>query len=519
MSDIHFQYPKYNELNPASCRSVAIENKYPEFWQYLNNKYSSKQVTFAEMLYLFYNDMEEPPRCICGGRTKFLGFKRGYRDHCSYACRYNDPSVKEKTKMTNIRLYGVANPMYSAEIRQKLRNTVRERYGVDNVFQSQESKNKARQTNIERYGTEYANQSESVKEKIKISKQSNIIEKYPDILDIDGNIYTMKCPDSTCRECKDKQFKISSSVLYDRVRLHADLCTNRSPVGAHIRNTSLEIFVKNILDEYHISYITNDRSVLDGKELDIYIPDYNLAIECNGVYWHSQYDSKYHYDKWKRCKDKGIMLMSIWEDWIDNKPEIVRNIILSKLGIYRERIYARSCRVRVVSAREVRIFLDNNHIQGFCNSTYKYGLYYNDELVSLMTFGSYRKSILGKDNGWELLRFCTKADIQVVGGAEKLLNHFHKEHPGDIISFSSHDISNGNLYRKLGFEKAGETQTTYWYVHSRTHKRYHRSSFMKKELIKKGWDPKMTEEQIMIQTDYFRIYDSGQDKYIKKYSI
>ena len=107
--------------------------------------------------------------------------------------------------------------------------------------------------------------------------------------------------------------------------------------------------------------------------------------------------------------------------------------------------------------------------------------------------------------------------MQVVGGAEKLLKHFREKHPDDpIISFASHDISNGNLYIKLGFKPANEIQSVYWYVHNQTHRRYHRTSFTKNVLVKMGYDPKLTEEQIMMTTDYLRIYDSGLTKYVLK---
>ena len=176
------------------------------------------------------------------------------------------------------------------------------------------------------------------------------------------------------------------------------------------------------------------------------------------------------------------------------------------------------CRIKKVNSNDAKKFLNENHIQGFCSSTYKYGLYYHDELLSLMTFGRSRKTIMGDGrDGWELLRFCNKLNTHVIGGARRLLTHFCNEHPaGDIISFASHDISNGHLYEVLGFDYAGETHSSYWYVHNQSHERFHRSSFMKKDLVRKGYDPSLTEEQIMMQTDYLRIYDSGQSKWLQE---
>lgn len=516
-------YPKFEELNPANCREVSIRIHYPEFYDYLKERYKGKQLPFAEMLYLFYHNLDNPPTCcVCGGKTKFIGYNKGYREFCSCKCMNSCQDIQERKRATSLRNFGTPIPMQSEEVRKRIMETNMERYGVKNTFQSKELMERAKQTCLKKYGTKYANQSEEVKEKIWEAKFNLALDKYDGVMDVlkgnnRGSIYRIKCQDPTCALCENKVFEIRSDVLRSRLQLHVDICTKRYPVGVHIKNTKLEIFVHKLLDEYGIEYEVNNRKILLGKELDIYIPSKKLAIECNGIYWHSLYDSKYHYEKWKLCNEQGIQLLSIWEDWITNKPEIVRSIILSKLGIYKCSIGASKCKLKMVKSEDVRKFLNDNHIQGFCNSTYKYGLYYQGELVALMIFGKENNASSKKLSGWTLLRFCNKINTHVVGGAERLLTHFCKDHPtGDIISFASHDISNGRLYEKLGFEYISEMQSCYWYVHNQSHQRFHRSSFMKKELVRKGYDPSLTEEQIMIQTDYLRIYDSGQSKYILK---
>lgn len=517
------EYPKFEDLTPANCREVSMSIHYPEFCEHIKERYKGKQLTFAEMIYLFYHNLDNPPVCgICGSKTKFIGYTKGYREFCSHKCMNSCKDVQERKKATSLKNFGTTSPMKSKEIRRKIIETNIQRYGVENAFQSKELMKRARQTCLKKYGTEYANQSEEVKEKIWEAKFNIALDKYEGIIDVIkgdecGSIYKMKCPDPSCNLCNSKVFEIRSDVLRSRLQLHTDICTTRYPVGSHIKNTNLEIFIQQILNEHHIEYETNNRTILSGKELDIYIPSKKIAIECNGVYWHSMYDSKYHYEKWKQCESKGIQLISVWEDWITNKPEITRSIILSKLGIYEFRIGASKCKVKKVNSKETRKFLDANHIQGFCNSTYKYGLYYRDELVALMTFSKENNASSKNKSGWTLLRFCNKLNTHVVGGAQRLLTRFCKDHPtGDIISFASHDISNGHLYEVLGFEYIGEMQACYWYVHNQSHQRFHRSSFMKKDLVKKGYNPSLTEEQIMMQTDYLRIYDSGQSKYVLK---
>lgn len=519
---MRMEYPKFEELSPSSCREVSIQIHYPEFWSYLHTKYDNLGITFAEMIYLFYHNLSQPSKCVvCGGKTKFIGYTKGYREFCSYGCMNKCKDIQERKKLTSLKNYGTTSPMKCDEVKQKVKDTCIDRYGVENAFQSKQFKDKIKKTCLKKYGTEYANQSESVKQKIWESKCHIAHEKFDDILDVKigdekGSIYVMKCPDNTCNLCESKTYEIRSDVLRSRLMLHTDTCTNRYPVGSHIKNTSLEKFVHELLDINHISYETNNRKILFGKELDIYIPDHNLAIECNGVYWHATYDSKYHYDKWKQCHEQDIQLLSIWEDWITNKPEIVKSIILSKLGIYQQRIGASKCNVKKVDSVTARKFLDDNHIQGFCNSTLRYGLYYKDDLMAIMCFKKVNNPAVLENKGWELIRFCNKLNTQIIGGAERLLKHFLNEYDEDVISFASHDISNGSLYEKLGFEYSGEIMSSYWYVHNQSHKRFHRSNFMKKELVKMGYDPSMTEEQIMMSTDYLRIYDSGMSKYILK---
>lgn len=517
MTDLNFIFPQMEDLNDSNCRESSIRIHYPEFYDYLLNRYPD--LKFTEKLYLFYHNEDKPHVCkVCGCKTKFLSYGRGYQEFCSQKCMNSCPDIQERKKQTCLKNYGVENPMDSEEVKSKLVNTCMERYGVENPFQSNKIMKKARQTCKEKYGTEYALQSEESKNKLKQTKKQKALEKYNNIISVsydDNNyIYTMSCMDQNCDKCRSKTFEIPSNILYDRNRMGADICTNRSPIGAHIKDTKLERFVQDILKEHNIEYLTNNRKILKRKELDIYIPKKNIAIECNGVYWHSMVDSVYHYNKWKECKDNNIQLISIWEDWITNKSSIVKSIILSKLGIYDERIGASKCKFSEVSSQDARKFLDENHIQGFCSSTIRYGLFYKDELVALMCFKKSHNPSSKNNIGWELLRFCTKINTQIVGGAERLLSHFRENHQEPIISFASHDISNGGLYEKLGFQYVSEVKSCYWYVHNQTHKRFHRSSFTKKELVNKGYNPNLTEEQIMMSSDYFRIYDSGQSKYI-----
>lgn len=209
--------------------------------------------------------------------------------------------------------------------------------------------------------------------------------------------------------------------------------------------------------------------------------------------------------------------MSVWDDQIIVKPLIVKSIILSKLGIYERKLMARKCELREIDKSEYNEFMLANHLQGPANSKVRLGLYSDSgELVSVMSFGLKRVCMGGKENEWELIRYCSKRGVQVSGAAGKLLNHFIKEyHPVAITSFSSNDISDGEMYKRLGFMELPAPQSiSYWYVDTKNNVRYHRYNFRKDVLVKEGYSPSLTESEIMHSRGYVKIYDSGQSKWM-----
>ena len=145
------------------------------------------------------------------------------------------------------------------------------------------------------------------------------------------------------------------------------------------------------------------------------------------------------------CKKHNIDLVHIFaSDWKNkNKKEIWKSILKSKLNL-NERIYARKCDIRIVSNKESTEFLNKNHLQGNCNANIKLGLYKDNELVSIMTFGKPRNS---NKHQYELIRFCNKLNHNVIGGASKLFKYFIKTYnPDNIISYCHMHIFDGELY-------------------------------------------------------------------------
>ena len=555
-------FPKLEDL--TKFQEFVIRAKYPEFHKYLCENFPH-DLSWKEKLYWYYHSLTAHPVCkYCGSdKVNFISIPAGYKTYCCCKCAANDEESKRRRANTNIEKYGCTTPLQSEEIKSKIKQTCLEKYGVENPRQNEDVKNKAiltcitkygvrnpfaseeikskiKQTCLEKYGVENPQQNEDVKNKsrqtclsrwgvdnaskndiIKHIKNDSRVETFKKeyksaISYLGNNTWTIACPHPECNKCTEKYFESPWSIYKDRLRLKIEPCTRIFPIQAiQTAGTSIELFVRNILDEHSIEYECNNRTILNGKEIDIYIPSKKIGIECNGIYWHSSYDKLYHIHKYELCAAAGVQLLTIWEDQIKTKPHIVESIILSKLGIYERRIYARKCEVRVVPGHDVVEFLNDNHMQGNTNASIKIGLYYDDELVSLMTFGkSSRLSGHYKDR-WCLTRFCSKRNTQVIGAAGRLLNWFIKNYnPSLIESFASNDISNGGLYDKLGFKKSDNITSAYWYVNRFTFTRYHRTSFTKSKLKEMGYDVDgKTEFDIMKSLSFFKIYDAGHTKY------
>ena len=513
--------PKLEDLFRTQISEKYFKNHYYELWEYINNKYNN-DICWREKLYLYYHNLDKQPLCeICGLPAKFNSLFKGYFKHCSVQCSGKSKDRLNKIHDTIKNKYGVDHALQSYLCKTKYKETSIKRYGVDNKSKIKESRDKFKKTMTNLYGG-VGSASDIILNKVKQTRRRNRINNSI-ICDQVGysedGLWIIKCDEpkdnDVCKNCQGS-FEIKSGSYFDRKRINHPLCTKLYPVEpSKIKNTTPELFIQNILEEYNINYKTNVRNIIPPKELDIYIPSKNIAIECNGIYWHSIKEPSYHYDKYKNCDNNGVQLLTIWEDWIKTKPEIIESVIKSKLGLIDDKIYARKCIIKQVDSNVCKKFLNDNHIQGFSPSTIKLGLYYNDKLVSIMTFSKSRAGIGKKEDGYELVRFCNKLNINVVGAASKLLKYFILTYnPNKIVSYSSNDISNGNLYSKLGFIKDDKQNISYWYIDQNTFQRYHRFNFRKSKLKEMGYDITKTESQIMRELPYWRIYDSGTTRWV-----
>jgi hypothetical protein len=276
-------------------------------------------------------------------------------------------------------------------------------------------------------------------------------------------------------------------------------------------SSSIELEVKKFLGNLNIEYIHSDWNIITPQELDFYIPSHNLAIEFDGIYWHSELQGKgkdYHLSKTEKCLNKNINLLHIFEnEWVDPvKQSIWKSIIKDRLGL-NEKIYANECVLKQVSKSEEEQFLEENHLQGYIDSQVAFGLYYKDKLVSLMSFG---KSNFSFDVEWELLRFANKQNIDVVDGELKLFKHFRSNFEGGVVSYSDRRYSIDSIYKELGFQFLYNSEPNYFYFKNsgilESSQKYIEHNLP--NLLEK-FDPNLTEYENMVNNGYNRIWDCG----------
>ena len=310
-------------------------------------------------------------------------------------------------------------------------------------------------------------------------------------------------------------------------------CANEKRKNALLKDTKLFVDVATLVhdgkpeDEIvslfsEIEHQQHNREILNGMEIDIFIPPLKLGIEYNGLRWHSEEfgkDHRYHLDKLNKCNEKGIRLIQIFEDeWINHR-EICESKLKQICGLNTNpKIYARKCEIREISDKtEAYEFLDKNHIQGRTVCTIALGAYYQNNLIGVMTF---KKE---KEGYWDLNRFATDINYQCVGIGGKLFKYFTRNYPFiEIKSFADRrwttDPTN-NLYTKLGFELDSFVPPTYWYHNPKINPyiRFHKFGFRKQHLHKQyGLPLTMTEREMTETLGYTRIWDCGLIKYVYK---
>lgn len=482
-----------------------------------NTAWINDSEPFHMRVYCILNDINEYPLCGCdsGNTLSYADAKVGFRSYCSQKCtlKHHDNGLQFKGRKNTV------------EAIEKQKQTMKERYGVDNYFKHPDFiKNnytpelvsvRDRNRDIalkKKYGNiKSVFQLDTIKEKI----ASDNIEKYGV-----ANQTQKHFSQSTIDALNNVEYMRSMSTQYTLRYIGDILSCDSSTVHSylkrhgiqHTRKTSSteELKVENMLNELNYTdYQKDTNHLLCGrKEIDFYFEDYNFAVEVNGLYWHSESirpDRKFHQKKFDMLNDKGIKLIQFWDYEINNKPDLIKSIIANNLKLSTTKVFARKCTIKKVPTVDAVQFICDNHIQDItsANISHSYGLYYNDVLMSCMTF--IRTDRL--DDVYTLQRFCSLKYHNVVGGFTRLLKHFIKTHnPNTVISFSDCRYSNGNVYKQNGFTHVSSTDSYYYtkdYKSLENRWNYKKSDIMKKYPLE--YDNKLTEHQNMINIGYDRV--------------
>jgi len=456
------------------------------------------------------------------------------RDKISKGIKDNDAIKKQRATM--VEKYGVEHNWNHGPLREKLEQANLEKYGERWYVLTDNFKNEYKRASLERWGTEHPMQSAGFQKLYKEMQDSGMHPFNDPYLRtkskteasriwnnrfIDSNLpyevvsFKNKLEVSFLHKKCGEIFTTSSGFARDRVIKHGiELCTHCNPIG-EMRSQAEKDVAAWVESIYNGEVVTNTRSPINPYEIDIYLPELKLGIEYNGSYWHSTRikHRNYHQEKYNHALSKGIRLIQIWEtDWI-YRQDIVKSIISNAILQNCTRIYARKTDLRVLQFKDVKDFLDKNHIQGHLVGSVYLGLFYEDELRSVMTFNLRNKS----ESLWEIGRLATSIGFSVVGGASKMFKYFLRNYdPKEIYTYAFLDFFTGSVYDKLGMQFSHNTVPGYFYVDVFGF-RYNRRQFSKKNLVKKGVISKTdtrSETTIMDELGFMKTYNCGNAKYV-----
>lgn len=401
--------------------------------------------------------------------------------------------IKEKANQVMIEKYGTIHALQNEDSMNKFRDTMNERYGSDYTLQNDELHSKMKQTMVDTYGSEHALCNDEIKERMHQTIQAKYGVDYASQT-YESYVNTQKSKGKSITSEENFNILKSKDLLSDYIdklweddplvtlRLVADsLGFAVSTTGHYIIKYELqdkisylagtsygEYEIIDFLDEFNIDY--NHRYSKLGPEMDIYIPNHDLGIEFNGLYWHSDIykDKKYHLKKTKYYNEIGIKLIHIYEDeWYDDvKRNILKSLILSSCNVSINKTieYARKLNVveldhKPATLSKIRNFYNENHLQGYRDASIHIALVdENFDIIECMSFGyPYYGNKNGPNYHYELIRHCTKMFHNVVGGKERIFKYFINHYPYNntfknyTVSYCDIDKFSGKSYEELGF--------------------------------------------------------------------
>lgn len=503
---------------------------------------------WAQMKYLYINRIKTLPVCkICGKPVEFRSMNRGYKATCSREC---DLAMKSKShkklwenytnkeKQTRLEQAaqareehtGYRSPFDDPEIRKKADNTMLEKYGTTRYISEEgrkrisESHEEHREEIDAKIRKTWSEKTNEEKQAINAKRDDTCIERFG----IDNY--------SKTSDFHNFMSEKSKSLWQDPNWIEKVKNTNLERYGVlysclakHVQDSNgkqISRSNKDFVELLKHSGITNVEYEFSLKKYsyDVKVDDFLIEINpsythnsTTGPYFHGKHlpakDRYYHRDKTKFAEENGYRCIHVW-DW-----DQIEKIIYMLYN--RERIFARNCEVREVDLDTTNEFLNLYHLQNTCrNQQFRLGLYYNNELVEIMTFGTPR---FNHNYQYELLRLCTRPDYIVVGGANKLFNYFIEHHnPSSVISYCDNSKFSGNVYTQLGMIlKDVSKPACHWY-NIKT-KRHISDSLLRQrgadQLLGTTDGKGTSNREIMLREGFVEVYDCGQSTYTWENSV
>jgi len=318
----------------------------------------------------------------------------------------------------------------------------------------------------------------------------------------DDGVYQYMCP-------KEHIFLQRSNNFIKRG--NCPFCTPKSSMEIKVYDFIKDL-LPNIERNRRVLYRDDTKNGNNALEIDLYDEERKFGIELHGLYWHQEAESDIsigvdrssHRLKAELADKHDIKLLQFFEDEINEQTDIVESVIKAKLGIFQHKIYARECTLKEVDYKTASAFLNANHLQGQCRGTLRLGLWYKDELVSLLTFRTPR--VNEDEKTVEIARFCSKLNWSVGSGFDRLLASAEKSLKANgidtIMTYADRRYSHGEVYERNKFQFVEFTEPDMHWCNKE-------SRFPRQISWKKG-DAAMKEE------GYWKIYGTGNSKWIKK---
>lgn len=443
-----------------------------EWWtKYQDKLYEIKQLfpdinDISQSIYHIINGPEIGKCKTCQTPTEFMQYHSGYRQYCSLYCVTQ--GIERNNKIGK-------HPNRKVAIENSYKSNL-----VDGThfFVTEKFKEKSKKTKMLKYNDEFYNN-------IDKTKETNLL-KY-------GKEFYYQTDNFKHKASNTKLLKYGTLV----------------PPNNWKSKEEQEVldFVNSLTDKYKFS---KNKTILKNREIDLYCDDLKFGVEYNGLYAHCELskDNNYHYDKWKRCNDQGIQLLTIFSDEWNFKKDVVKNFLKSKIGVFDQRLYARNCEFKeLYDFKEVNDLLHNNHLQGVPNMIKRaFGLFYEGVIIGCVTFSLHHRN--SKD--FVLNRMVFKSGIQVVGGASRLIKKSLEILNSSIITWSDNRWSTGIIYEKSGFIFDGELKPDYSYYKNNIEYRIPKQKMKKKNI---GCPNHLTEHEFCNSLGFYRIYDCGKKRW------